>query len=399
MTSKPAASKSQLSAFTSFMGGLASSGGDIASVTAPPFILAPISLVEYTHYWAQSQQLFLDAADDAISGEERILRVLRWFISTLRGQYCSRNESMGTEKKPLNPFLGELYTGKWAVGESGPESDFTVLAAEQVSHHPPISAFGIFNDAKGVTAEGYFGFKTSISATTIGVKQFGHTLLHLKNQDVSYLVTLPALHIEGIIYASPYVELEGTSYIQSSDGYKATLSYSGKGYFSGKKNTFKAKIMKDGATINTIKGQWSGKSVLLKGDGKEKGDTGVPFFDSMATDQQKLVVKPIEEQNELETLRAWAPVREAIREGDYDKIHETKSQIEQAQRDLRAQEKESGTEWQRKWFKEATSTKESPLGDEVYRTLLEELGETGLFDRESNWRFSRDGYNNGNVFA
>ncbi|KAG5354943.1 Oxysterol-binding protein-like protein 4 [Yarrowia sp. B02] len=390
------ASKSQLSAFTSFMTGLASSGGDIASVTAPPFILAPISLVEYTQYWAQSQKLFLDAADDGISGEERILRVLRWFISTLRGQYCSRNESMGTEKKPLNPFLGELFTGKWSVGEG---EDFSVLAAEQVSHHPPISAFGIFNDNKGVTAEGYFGFKTSISATTIGVKQFGHTLLHLKNQDVSYLVTLPALHIEGIIYASPYVELEGHSFIQSSDGYKIDLSYSGKGYFSGKKNSFKAKVMKDGAVINTVKGQWSGKSALYKGDGKEKGDSGTPFFDSMATDQQKLSVKPIDAQDALETQKAWAPVREAIIEGDYDKIHTEKSKIEQAQRDLRAEEKEKGEAWQRKWFTEATSSKEDPVADPVYQSLLQELGEEGLFVRESNWRFSRDGYNSGNVHA
>ncbi|KAG5370223.1 Oxysterol-binding protein-like protein 4 [Yarrowia sp. C11] len=390
------ASKSQLKAFTSFMAGLASSGGDIASVTAPPFILAPISLVEYTQYWAQSQQLFLDAADDGISGEERILRVLRWFISTLRGQYCSRNESMGSEKKPLNPFLGELFTGKWAVGDG---EDFSVLAAEQVSHHPPISAFGIFNDNKGVTAEGYFGFKTSISATTIGVKQFGHTLLHLKNQDVSYLVTLPALHIEGIIYAAPYVELEGHSYIQSSDGYKIDLSYSGKGYFSGKKNTFKAQVLKDGAVINTVKGQWSGKSTLYKGDGKDKADQGMPFFDSVSTDQQKLTVKPIEAQDALETQKAWAPVRAAIIEGDYDKIHSEKSMIEQAQRDLRAEEKEKGETWQRKWFTEATSSKEDPTTDAVYRGLLEQLGEEGLFVRESNWRFSRDGYNSGNVHA
>jgi hypothetical protein len=53
--------------------------------------------------------------------------VLKWFLSTLRQQYCSRNEKLGSEKKPLNPFLGELFLGQWedACG-------ITHLVSEQV---------------------------------------------------------------------------------------------------------------------------------------------------------------------------------------------------------------------------------------------------------------------------
>ncbi|PAK71758.1 hypothetical protein B8W95_13150, partial [Staphylococcus pasteuri] len=38
----------------------------------------------------------------------------------------------GSEKKPLNPFLGEQFLGDWDNGE-------LVLTVEQVSHHPPIT--------------------------------------------------------------------------------------------------------------------------------------------------------------------------------------------------------------------------------------------------------------------
>lgn len=63
--------------------------------------------------------------------EKRALLVLKWFLSTLHQQYCSRSEKLGSEKKPLNPFLGELFIGKWAgdteVGE-------TALVSEQVRY-------------------------------------------------------------------------------------------------------------------------------------------------------------------------------------------------------------------------------------------------------------------------
>lgn len=44
---------------------------------------------------------------------------------------------MGSEKKPLNPVLGELFYGQWADTKGRGE---TILVSEQVSHHPPITA-------------------------------------------------------------------------------------------------------------------------------------------------------------------------------------------------------------------------------------------------------------------
>lgn len=351
--------------WTSFLKSIASFNGDLSSLTAPPFILSPTSLVEYSMYWGEHPDLLL--APNAIVGDgdsdnanamavKRVIAVTRWFISTLRSQYCSRNESMGSEKKPLNPFLGEVFVGKWADTSSEQTLGETVLLSEQVSHHPPVTAYAVVNEKNNFTLQGYNGIRATISTTSINVKQFGHAILEFKDLNETYLITLPPLHIEGLITASPFVELEGTSYIQSSSGYTAIVDYSGRGYFSGKKNTFKARIFTDpmasankANAVATISGQWSGKSYIVKGPATPTSADEL-FYDAAAKTPEQLTVKPIEAQHDLESRKAWAKVADAIRAGDYDAIHKEKSLIENAQREQRKAEKEAGVKWNVRWF-------------------------------------------------
>ena len=77
----------------------------------------------------------------------RSLAVLKWWLSTLRGQFGKRD---GKRKKPLNPCLGELFIGHWDEEQSGK----TEVVVEQISHHPPASAFRIWNEKHKVRIEG-----------------------------------------------------------------------------------------------------------------------------------------------------------------------------------------------------------------------------------------------------
>lgn len=354
------------SSWTSFLKSIASFNGDLSSLSAPPFILAPISLTEFSQYWAEHPDLFLESSfineenfKDGFAPElevetpeiARMLSITKWFISTLKSQYCSRNETMGSEKKPLNPFLGEVFVGKWE-NKDHPEFGETVLLSEQVSHHPPMTAYTIFNDKNDVKLQGYNQIKASFTKSLmLTVKQYGHTLLEVK--DESYLVTPPPLHIEGILLASPFVELEGKSFIQSSTGLLCVVEFSGRGYFSGKKNSFKARIYNDAAdskdkenALYTISGQWSGSSKIVKGNAKDD----VLFYDASKIAAENLYVKPLEEQHPLESRKAWKEVADAITLGDFDLIGKTKTDLEENQRELRKMEEAKGISWQRRWF-------------------------------------------------
>ncbi|AAS51351.1 ACR125Wp [Eremothecium gossypii ATCC 10895] len=352
------------SGWTSFLKSIASFNGDLSSLTAPPFILSPVSLAEYSQYWGEHPDLFLapkliTEADGKVSAEERrMLAVVKWFIATLKSQYCSRSEALGSEKKPLNPFLGELFVGSWQ-NKGHPELGEVVLLSEQVSHHPPVTAYTIFNDKNKVRLQGYNQVKASLSKMSLNVKQFGHALLELGDLDEQYLITLPPLHLEGLLAASPYVELEGKSCIQASNGMYCSIEYSGKGYFSGKKNSFKARIFRSSGdaedkdkALYTISGQWSGLSHIIdhRNSSSKKGEE--LFYDSSKTSIESLHVKPIDEQHPLESRKAWQKVAAAIISGDFDTIHREKTALEQSQRELRKEEEAKGINWRRRWFKD-----------------------------------------------
>lgn len=107
---------------------IASFSGDLSSLAAPPFILSTTSLVEYSSYWADRPSLFVAPVNEP-DPAKRALLVLRWFLSTLRQRTAYRDGKVGGEKKPLNPFLGELFVGKWedAAGT-------TQIVSEQVRY-------------------------------------------------------------------------------------------------------------------------------------------------------------------------------------------------------------------------------------------------------------------------
>ncbi|KAJ3497988.1 hypothetical protein NLG97_g1489 [Lecanicillium saksenae] len=192
--------QAQSGSWSAFLKSIASFNGDLSSLTAPPFILSSQSLTEFSSYWSTHPNLLVAAASET-DPAKRSLLVLKWFLSTLKHQYASRSEQFGNEKKPLNPFLGELFLGSW-----NDEAGKTTLVSEQVSHHPPATAYCIRNEKTGVQLEGYNAQKATFHSTII-VKQIGHAVLTIpigdKKEPEHYLITLPSLHIEGLIFGAP----------------------------------------------------------------------------------------------------------------------------------------------------------------------------------------------------
>ncbi|KAJ9112671.1 hypothetical protein QFC22_006173 [Naganishia vaughanmartiniae] len=353
----------QKAGWTSFIKSLASMTGDLSSMTAPPFILSPTSLTEFPAYWCERPELFADIATGRTE-QDRAEKVLRWFICTLKGQYTddghccfpgaraianntfkTRNEKMGSEKKPLNPVLGEEFFGVW------PDVGFgeTTLSVEQVSHHPPVTAYFIQNKKARVTLQGHSGQKTSFSGGSINVKQNGHAILTVDvpgGKKETFLITLPKLQIQGLVWGSPYIELTDSTAIVSDTGYVANIDYKGKGWVSGKAHSYKATLAHNGKTVRSYEGTWTAIGKVAKSD---------EIFTDATVPKTEVTVKPIEEQSDWESRKLWRATAQGIRSGDYDAASRDKSRIE-------ANEASAGKQWQLKLFQYVES-------DPVYKQL------------------------------
>lgn len=374
---------------TSNQQSIASFNGDLSSLTAPPFILSSQSLTEFSSYWATHPPIFTAAAAES-DPAKRAMLVVKWFLSTLKHQYASRSEQFGNEKKPLNPFLGELFLGSW-----NDEAGKTTLISEQVSHHPPTTAYCIRNDRTGVQLEGYNAQKASFKSTII-VKQIGHAVLTVpvgsgdSKELERYLITLPSLHIEGLIFGAPFVELDGSTTITSSSGFSAKIDYSGKGWLSGKKNTVIATVFptdNEKEVLYNVAGQWTKEFEIYQGPAKKNSkSTLVSVYDAAGTSQSELKLEPLEKQHPLESRRAWSKVAEAIQKSDMDTVSVEKTKIEQAQRLMRAKETAGNHTWERRYFKAATE-------DETLTLLGKAAGVPLDGDKDKTgglWRFDAE---------
>ncbi|TGJ81051.1 hypothetical protein E0Z10_g7698 [Xylaria hypoxylon] len=376
------------SSWTSFLKSIASFNGDLSSLTAPPFILSSTSLTEFSSYWGEHPSVFAAPAKEE-DPARRALLVLKWFLTTLKQQYASRSEQYGNEKKPLNPFLGELFLGKWedAAGT-------TDLVSEQVNHHPPATAYCIRNEASGVQLQGYNAQKASF-LKTINIKQIGHAVLSVpvpsktsESESETYLITLPSLHVEGLIFGAPFVELDSSSSITSSTGFTAKIQYLGKGWVSGKKNSFTATLYPTGNEKDVLyncSGQWTKAFEIHKGAAKHNSTkTLIETWNPDTTPMSELIIAPSEKQHPLESRRAWAAVAEGIAKGDMDYVGREKTKIEQAQREMRKKEAAEGRQWERRYFTARADA------DETLEALASHvnLASNGDADRTGGlWRF------------
>ena len=104
-------------------------------------------------------------------------------------------------------------------------------------------------------------------------------------------------------------------------------------------------------------------------------------YDAESTPTTPLIVAPIEEQDPMESRRAWRKVAEGIASGDMDLTGAEKTKIEVRQRELRQKEKGEGRAWERRYF----SLSEN---DKVLSVLGRNIGVTSEEDKTGGvWRY------------
>mmetsp|Transcript_15582 Transcript_15582/g.30766 ORF Transcript_15582/g.30766 Transcript_15582/m.30766 type:complete len:414 (-) Transcript_15582:54-1295(-) len=311
------------------------SGMDLSRVTLPTFILEPRSFLEKCSDFMAHGAIILDLAKIQ-DPHQRFLCVCKWYLA---GWY---NKPPGV-KKPYNPILGEVFRCRWEHGDKGT----THYVAEQVSHHPPISAFHFVNRKAGWSLHAVIRPKSKFLGNSAASIMEGEGTLVLHELGEEYQITFPSYYVRGLLLGTMRMEIAGDVSITCKKlGLEMVGKFTNKGYFSGENNSVEAKVYPLGTkdTLYKITGRWDRE--LKIEDKKAKKTT--TFLDVSQEKGQSFTTLQLDSeanQQVYESRRVWTHVTKGIRAQNQEMAGTHKGKLEDGQRAGKKEREERGEEW------------------------------------------------------
>ncbi|XP_040264454.1 oxysterol-binding protein-related protein 9 isoform X4 [Bufo bufo] len=332
-------------------------GMDLTKVVLPTFILERRSLLEmYADFFAHPD-LFVSIGDHK-DPKDRMVQVVRWYLSAF---HAGRKGSVA--KKPYNPILGEVFQCHWDLpGQENEDSEQVsegpipwasknnvTFVAEQVSHHPPISAFYAECYSKRIQFNAHIWTKSKFLGMSIGVHNIGQGCVSCLDYDEHYILTFPNGYGRSILTV-PWVELGGECNINcSKTGYSAIITFHTKPFYGGKKHRVTAEIYppNDKKSLCSVEGEWNGVMYTKYANGEND-----VFIDTKKMPIVKKKVRKLEDQLEYESRRLWKDVTLNLKIRDIDAATEAKHRLEEIQRAEARERKEKESQWETRLFHE-----------------------------------------------
>ncbi|KAK9792709.1 hypothetical protein WJX73_008944 [Symbiochloris irregularis] len=168
---------------------------NLINMSLPVKMFEPRSYLEkLADVWVYPQ--YLEEAAKAQDSAQRMRFVVTWFIAGLQHAFQSW-------RKPFNPILGETWQASLVDG--------TNIFIEQISHHPPISAFQMVGPGAMYSFTGWSRPEVKYKGNAIKTAACGRRSVSFPDGTQIYL-TFPFYYIRGIMYTSmPRAELVGTA--------------------------------------------------------------------------------------------------------------------------------------------------------------------------------------------
>uniref|UniRef100_H2YR77 Oxysterol-binding protein n=1 Tax=Ciona savignyi TaxID=51511 RepID=H2YR77_CIOSA len=315
-------------------------GKDLSKVAMPVTLNEPLNALQLLCEELEYSELLDDAArsDDKF---ERMLLVATFAVSG----YCSTYHRAG--QKPFNPILGETY-------EHIRDNKNLRFVAEQVSHHPPISACHC-------TGEGFeywrdVRFKNKFWGKSMEVFPVGSVHVKLKGCEYEWKKVTSCVH--NIVAGTRWVEHYGDMLISSEDVI-CKISFSKSGYWSSKHGEISGAVMNaQGEVVHKLHGKWF-EGVFCETAGHTRclwrAESMPPDFEQYYGFSKFAI-----ELNELTNLdRKYLPHTDTrhrpdqrlLELGDVDSAEAEKQRVEQIQRDHKRLRDENNIDYHPRFFK------------------------------------------------
>lgn len=303
-------------------------GQDMTRITIPALFLRPYSILE------EIASRFIGNIDEIQNiasledPEDRMKLVAKWLLTSARAENFNH--------KPYNPIIGEEHRAKFELEDKSK----VFFMAEQVVHHPPISAFNGVIPSKNVSIEGNTNFYVTFHGNSVTVSMLGEMRIRVKlpnGEEEIYTLSkcVPDILIQNVILGTKHIYWCGNISIECKQtNYKGNVEFiPTKGF-----NDIKGTITKVGNNkeepVLFIDGN-TGKSLYIAKNKKMKDKEKLVDYSNVHINIPEY---PCEEDlSPNSSLRLWKEVTQAIIDNDMETADAKKNEIENTQRNLRTE--------------------------------------------------------------
>nr|XP_023689919.1 oxysterol-binding protein-related protein 2-like [Paramormyrops kingsleyae]XP_023689921.1 oxysterol-binding protein-related protein 2-like [Paramormyrops kingsleyae] len=368
-------------------------GLELSKITMPIVFNEPLSFLQRITEYMEHTYL-IHKAGSLSDSLDRMQAVAAFAVSAVASQWDRTG-------KPFNPLLGETY-------ELTREEQGYRLISEQVSHHPPVSAFFAESLTGDFVFHGSIYPKLKFWGKSVEAEPRGTITLELLRHKEAYTWTNPFCCVHNVILGKLWIEQYGTvEIVNHSTGDKCVLNFKPCGMFGKELHRVEGYIQdKSKKRRCVIYGKWTEclwsvdpqafeayKKAERKGDTKKQKQEEVAGAenedaDEMPDVQETVAVIPgstllwrISSRpahsaemynftsfavtlNELEPgMEAALPPTDcrlrpdirAMETGDMDQASKEKERLEEKQREARKERAKDEQEWSTRWFQLGTN--------------------------------------------
>uniref|UniRef100_A0AAY4DVS8 Oxysterol-binding protein n=1 Tax=Denticeps clupeoides TaxID=299321 RepID=A0AAY4DVS8_9TELE len=362
-------------------------GMELSKITMPVIFNEPLSFLQrLTEYMEHTYLIHqANASTDSI---ERMKCVAAFAVSAVASQW----ERTG---KPFNPLLGETY-------ELIRDDLGFRLISEQVSHHPPVSAFHAEGLQKDFVFHGSIYPKLKFWGKSVEAEPKGVITLELPKYNEAYTWTNPTCCVHNIIVGQLWIEQYGNvEVINHRSGERCYLNFKPCGLFGKELHKVEGYITdKSKKKLCVLYGKWTECLYMVdpatfeehkKNDKKaaeekknksvQSEDTPMPESDSVEVIPGSQLLWRIaprppnstqmysfttfamqlnELDNEMEAVIPKTDCRlrpdiRAMENGEIDLASEEKKRLEEKQRAARKGRSKGDEEWKTRWFQQGSN--------------------------------------------
>uniref|UniRef100_A0A8C5ECX6 Oxysterol-binding protein n=1 Tax=Gouania willdenowi TaxID=441366 RepID=A0A8C5ECX6_GOUWI len=341
-------------------------GKDLSKVAMPVQLNEPLNTLQRLCEELEYSEL-LDTANQTADPFERMVYVATFAISSYASSYYRAGS------KPFNPVLGETYEF------DRPDKGFRFIA-EQVSHHPPVSA--CHSDSKNFSFWQDVRWKNKFWGKSMEIVPIGSTHVTLPAFGDHYEWNKVTSCIHNILSGQRWIEHYGEMTIRNtnSDACQCKITFVKAKTWSSTVNEIEGVVTDaEGTVVYSMFGKWH-ESVFR---GEPPLATCVWRAKPMPVEQEQYYgfTQFAVELNELDpsvrtllppTDTRFRPDQRLLEEGNTDGAEEQKQRIEQLQRERRRVLQENNMTHQPRFFKK--SKDDMWVSNNTYWELRKEPG-------------------------